>query len=239
MQALVLVGGMGTRLRPAIGRTPKSMAPVAGRPFLEYLLLQLRRDGFRELVLLTGFGADAVRQYFGGGGDWGVSITYSAEPEPLGTGGAVRHALPVLEGRRYLVMNGDSFFDISLLDLIAAHQAPDDGARAVATLALVRSSETERFGTVEVDAADRVTGFREKVATRGDGLINAGIYILERTTIEEIPAGCAVSLEREVFPGLVNRGLHATELNGAFIDIGTPETYEALRSDPTGVLALV
>jgi NDP-sugar pyrophosphorylase family protein len=240
MQALMLVGGLGTRLRPAIGHAPKPMAAVAGRPFLEYLLLQLRRDGFRDVVMLTGFGADALHQYFREGRDWGVTITYSPEPEPRGTGGALRHALPILEGRHFLVMNGDSFLDVSLLDLIAAHDsAPADGVAAAATLALVRSSETERFGSVEVDAAGRVTAFREKIATRGEGLINAGVYVLERAMLEAIPAGRIVSLEREVFPGLVNRGLRGTELHGAFIDIGIPEAYEALRSDPTGVLALV
>ena len=233
----MLVGGLGTRLRPAVGSTPKPMATVAGRPFLEYLLLQLRRDGFRDVVMLAGYGAEALRRYFREGREWGVSITYSSEPEPLGTGGALRHALPILEGQRFLVMNGDSFFDISLLDLTAAHRS--DGITAAATLALARSGETERFGSVEVDAAERVTAFREKIASRGEGLINAGLYVLERTTIEDIPAGRAVSLEREIFPDLVGRGLYGTELHGAFIDIGIPEAYEGLLADPTRVLALV
>jgi NDP-sugar pyrophosphorylase family protein len=239
MQALVLVGGLGTRLRPAIGSTPKAMAMVAGRPFLEYLILQLRRDGIRDVVMLTGYGADAVKQYFRDGRAWGVSIAYSQEPAPLGTAGALRHALPNLEGRQFLVMNGDSFFDISLLDLIAVHAAAPPADPAAGTLALARSRETRRFGTVEVDAADRVTAFREKADRAGGGLINAGICVLERAIIEDIPAGRAVSLELEVFPGLLHGALRGVEFRGTFLDIGIPAAYEALRADPTPVLAVV
>jgi NDP-sugar pyrophosphorylase family protein len=239
MQALVLAGGLGTRLRAAIGSTPKAMATVAGRPFLEYLVLQLRRDGIRDVVMLTGYGADVLSQYFRDGRAWGVSIAYSEEPEPLGTAGAVRHALPHLEGRRFLLMNGDSFFDISLLDLIAAHEAASPGDPAAATLALARSDESRRFGTVEVDGAQHVTAFREKAARGRSGLINAGICILERAMIDDIPAGRPVSLEREIFPGLVHRGLRGVEFQGTFLDIGIPAAYQAIRADPTAVLAVV
>ncbi len=239
MQVLILVGGLGTRLRASIGPTPKPMASVAGRPFVEYLLLQLRRDGFQEVIMLAGFGATVLHRYFGDGRDWGISIAYSNEPERLGTAGAVRHSLPMLEGQQFLVMNGDSFFDIPLLDLIAAHTAtPLNGIASTATLALARSSETERFGSVELGAANQVTRFREKVTTRGEGLINAGVYVLERATIEAIPPARTVSLEHEVFPGLINRGLRGIEMRGTFLDIGIPQAYEALRSDPTAVLSV-
>ncbi len=237
MQSLILAGGLGTRLRPVLGETPKPMAPLAGRPFLEYLLLQLRRDGLRQVVLLTGSGSAAVRQYFRDGRDWGISIAYSDESEPLGTGGAVRHALPLLEGTRFLVMNGDSFFDISMLDLIAAHESRK-GAEPAATLALARLDHTERFGSVEVDAAGHVTAFREKAANQGAGLINAGIYVVERSVVEAVPNGRAVSLERDVFPGLVGHGLRGAELTGSFVDIGVPDAYQGLRTDPAAILAL-
>jgi len=237
IQALILVGGLGTRLRPVVGDTPKPMAAVGGRPFLEFLVRQLRRDGFRDVVLLTGHGATAVSEYFGTGSAWDLSIAYSREPGPLGTGGALRHALPRLSGPRFLVMNGDSFFDIDLAAVLAAH------ARAtpepVATLALVRSTETERFGSVEADADGTVTAFREKDESSGPGLVNAGVYVIERSMVEAIPDSRPVSLEREVFTELVGRGLHAREFGGAFVDMGVPDAYAALKADPSRLLMLL
>lgn len=236
MQALILAGGFGTRLRsvldPAI---PKPMATISGRPFLGYLLAQLRRDGFLDVVLLTGHRAEVVETYFGTGDGWDLTVRYSPEPEPLGTGGALRHALPLLAGERFLVMNGDSFLGTDLNQLTAAHDraAAAAGDGVLATLALARLADGSRFGSVDVAPDGSLTGFREKAQPAAPGLINAGIYVLERRLIEAIPLGRAVSLEREVFPTLLDGRLRGVELEGPFVDIGVPESYAALEADPS------
>ncbi len=230
IESLVLVGGLGTRLRPSVGDIPKPMAEVAGRPFLAYLLRRLARDGFRSVTLLTGYRAGAVEQYFGSGAGTELSIAYSPEPVPLGTAGALRNALPRLVGRRFLVMNGDSFFDIDLSAFVAA------AGDAPASLALARVPETGRFGSVDVDSLGTVSGFREKSASGGQGLINAGVYVLDRDVIAGVPQDRPASLEREVFPRLVGHGLRGIAFDAFFVDIGVPEAYDGIRADPAPLL---
>lgn len=214
------------------------MAPIAGRPFLEYLVRQLTRDGFRRIVLLTGHGAEAIERYFGTGGDAQVEITYSHEPEPLGTGGALRLAASRFPDERYLVMNGDSFFDIPLATLAADHRsALGSGARL--TLALASSAETARFGTVELDHERFVTRFIEKGTRATDGLINAGIYLMQGEVLDALPADQAISLEREVIPQLVGRGLRGLAFDSGFVDIGVPDAYRALADAPEAILSSV
>ncbi|HEV8054323.1 MAG TPA: nucleotidyltransferase family protein [Candidatus Limnocylindrales bacterium] len=239
MRAFILAGGFGTRLRGILDvSVPKPMAPVAGRPFIEYLVRQLERDGIREVTLLTGHGADVIERYFGTGGTGVVEIAYSREPEPLGTGGALRLAASRFPGDRYLVMNGDTFFDIPLPTLIAAHdEALDRGARV--TMALASSSETARFGTVDLDRDGSVTRFVEKDIGEGGGLINAGIAVVESGVLLGIPDDRAVSLEREILPRLVRQGLHGRAFEARFVDIGVPEAYRALSLAPDAVLASV
>jgi NDP-sugar pyrophosphorylase family protein len=230
IESLVLVGGLGTRLRPAVGDIPKPMAEVAGRPFLAYLLRRLAGDGFHSVTLLTGYRAGAVEQYFGSGAGNDLSIAYSPEPVPLGTAGALRNALPRLAGRRFLVMNGDSYFDIDLAAFVdAAGDAP-------ASLALVRVPEAGRFGSVVVDAGGLVSGFCEKSASGGPGLINAGVYVLDREVIAAVPENRPTSLEREVFPHLVGRGLRGIAFDAFFVDIGVPEAYAGICADPAPLL---
>lgn len=236
MQAFILAGGFGTRLRPALdAATPKPMATIAGRPFLEYLICQLRRDGIRDIVLLTGHRAAAVESYFGTGDGWDLTVRYSREPEPLGTGGALRHALPLLAGERSMVMNGDSYLGTDLTRITTAHDAASAATHgaALGTLALVGREDGSRFGSVELGADGAVTAFREKLAEPRPGLINAGIYVLERRLIEAIPAGRAVSMEREVFPGLLDGRLRGIAIDAPFVDIGVPESYAALDADPS------
>lgn len=228
MRVLILAGGLGTRLRPAIGATPKALAPVAGRPFLEHLLDRPAREGFRCVALLTGYGAESIEGYFGTGHQHGLEIAYSREPEPLGTGGALRLAVSRFPDERFLVMNGDSFFDIPLRSLVDAHLATG----ALATLALARASEGGRYGGVEIDAGGRVSRFVEKGQPLAGGLVNAGIYVIERSVLEAISAARAVSLEREVLPALVGEGLHALPFPGSLVDIGVPADLIALQADP-------
>jgi mannose-1-phosphate guanylyltransferase len=223
VQALVLAGGEGTRLRPLTYTTPKPVLPLAGRPFLSFMLDWARGHGVDEVILSCGFLSDAVRRVLGDIYD-GMRLRYVVEEEPLGTAGPVRLAYDqgVLE-ERLLVLNGDVLTDIDLTAELAEHERT--GARA--TLALYEVQDTSSYGAVPTDEQGRVEAFLEK----GDGeaptnRINAGAYVIEREVVaERIPAGRPVSFEREVFPALVGHGLYGYRAAGYWIDIGTPERY--------------
>jgi mannose-1-phosphate guanylyltransferase len=222
MQALVLAGGEGTRLRPLTLTTPKPVMPLAGQPFLTFMLDWVRRHGVDEVILSCGFMSDAVRHVLGDIYD-GMRLRYVIETEPLGTAGPVRlaHDEGLLE-ERLLVLNGDVLTDMDLTAELEQHERT--GARA--TLALYPVDDTSSYGVVPTDDEGRVEAFIEKGS--GDAptnRINAGAYVIERDVVEAIPAGRAVSFEREVFPGLVGEGLYGYDAAGYWIDIGTPERY--------------
>ena len=223
MQALVLAGGEGTRLRPLTYTTPKPVMPLAGRPFLTFMLDWLRGHGVTEAILSCGFLSGGVQDVLGDIYD-GMRLRYVTEDEPLGTAGPVRLALEegILD-ERLLVLNGDVLTDMDLTVQLAWHT--QTGARA--TLALIEVDDVSSYGVVPTDAEGRVEAFLEK----SDGhaptnRINAGAYVIEREIVEAlIPAGRAVSFEREVFPALVGEGLFGWHAAGYWIDIGTPERY--------------
>ena len=217
--AAILAGGLGTRLRPAVGDRPKPLARVADRPFIALLLDQLEAVGVRDVVLLTGHRAEQVRDELGD--RYGsMRLRHSPEREPLGTAGAVRLALPLIETESLLLLNGDSFCDADLDDFGRFHTP------GMCSLVLARVEDGERFGQVHADEEGIVHGFAEKGAARGAAWINAGIYLLPRSLVKMIPPNRAVSLEREVFPRLAREGqLRGYRQGGRFIDIGTPESY--------------
>lgn len=221
LPAVLLVGGMGTRLRSAVPSTPKPLATVGVKPFLELLVEQLRKQGIRRLIMCSGYLADQIENKFGDGGAWDVAIKYSREPQPLGTAGAMKLAQRHLtEDSTFLVMNGDSFAEIDFEQLILAHR----GHNAFATMATVAVQNAARYGTVRVDSGAWVTGFSEKTGVEDPGLINAGVYVFDRSIFAHIPEGTS-SLERDVFPRILDRGVYGFEHRGMFIDIGTPEDY--------------
>lgn len=225
IQAIILAGGLGTRLRSVVADRPKVLAPVLGRPFLSYLLDQLQEAGIRRVVLCTGYRSEQISATYGT--DFGgMTLDYSVEQVPLGTGGALRHALPLLDGGPLLVMNGDSYLEADLSAFVAHHEK--DGARLSLLLAPVE--DVGRFGCVETDASGAVTGFVEKGAAVGSGWVNAGIYLLARDVVATIPAGREVSLEREIFPNQIGNSFFAYSLGGRFIDIGIPESYRAAEA---------
>ncbi|HYH66838.1 MAG TPA: nucleotidyltransferase family protein [Urbifossiella sp.] len=221
--AAILAGGLGTRLRSVVADRPKVLAPVAGRPYLAHLLDPLAAAGVRETVLLTGYGADQVRAAFGDA-HRGMTLRYSEEPEPLGTGGAVRHAAELLTGRAVLLLNGDSFCALDLSAFAAAVPAGRIG------LALARVPDVSRYGAVTLDESHRVTAFVEKGGATGEGWINAGIYLIPRERLSDIPADRPVSLEREVLPRWVATPGVVGVPGGRFIDIGTPESFAAAEA---------
>jgi mannose-1-phosphate guanylyltransferase len=222
VQALVLAGGEGTRLRPLTYTTPKPVMPLAGRPFLSFMLDWLHRHGVTEVILSLGFRADDVRRVLGDIYE-GMRLRYVVEDEPLGTAGPVRLAHDEgLLAERLLILNGDVLTDIDLTAEVAQHERT--GART--TLALIAVEDTASYGVVPTAEDGRVEAFLEK----SDGpaptdRINAGAYVVDREVVEEIPAGRAVSFEREIFPALIGRGLYGHHADGYWIDIGTPGRY--------------
>ena len=217
--AAILAGGLGTRLRPVVADRPKALARVAERPFVAFLLDQLEAGGVRDVVLLTGHRAEQIRDELGDR-HGSMRLRYSPEREPLGTAGAVRLALPMIESVSLLLLNGDSFCDADL-DAFGRFHTPH-----ACSLVLARVEDGERYGQVEADEEGTIHGFREKGASRGPAWINAGVYLLSRSLVKMIPPDRAVSLEREVFPRLAREGLlRGFRQGGPFIDIGTPDSY--------------
>jgi len=223
LQALILAGGEGTRLRPLTSTLPKPVIPLVGRPFIGYMIEWLRGHGVDDVILSCGFMAEGVRSVLGDGDEHGVRLRYVDEPEPLGTGGALKFAEDLLD-ERFFMLNGDVLTDMDLTAQLAQHER----TRARATIALIAVEDPSAYGLVRRAADHSVTEFLEKPsATEIDtNLINAGAYILERTVLEGMPpAGTNVSIEREVFPALVGQGLYGYESDGYWLDIGTPERY--------------
>lgn len=220
--ALILAGGLGTRLRPVVADRPKALAPIDGEPFLLRILDQLVRGGCTRAILCTGHLGDQVEREFGSAHE-GMELAWSREGIPLGTAGALRQALPLLGDDAALVVNGDSYCDLDLGEFVgcARQRGP-----ALVTVAV---DDTSRYGRVDVDPAGRVVGFAEK-GVGGPGLVNAGIYWLPRTAIENGPFVVPSSLERDVLPGLVGNGLLSFATDAPFLDIGTPESFAAAEA---------
>jgi mannose-1-phosphate guanylyltransferase len=225
MQAIVLVGGEGTRLRPLTSDVPKPAVTLVDRPFLAYAIEWLAAHGVTEIVLACGFLPDVLREALGDEESHsGVTITYVTEPERLGTAGAIRFAAEALGERledRFFALNGDVLADLDLSALARAHEQRD----ASATIGLHPVDDSSAYGLVRCDEQGQVLEFLEKTGETVPGEINAGAYVLERAVLDLIPAGRAVSIEREVFPRLVGEGLSGLLLEGYWMDIGTPERY--------------
>jgi mannose-1-phosphate guanylyltransferase len=223
VQAVILVGGKGTRLRPLTSTIPKPVVPLVDRPFLVYMLEWLKVHGVEDIVLLMGYLSTAVREALGDGSRWGVRLRYVEEPEPRGTAGALKCAEDLLE-ERFFMLNGDILTDLDLTAQLELHERC--GARA--TLALVPVEDPSAYGLVRMDGDGAVRGFLEKPpADQIDtNLISAGAYVLEREVVDLIEPGRNVSIEREIWPALVGDGLYGfADRRAYWLDIGTPERY--------------
>jgi D-glycero-alpha-D-manno-heptose 1-phosphate guanylyltransferase len=221
MKAVLLVGGLGTRLRSVVPSLPKTLASVGDKPFLELLVRQLCSQELRQLVMCTGYLAEQIQEVFQDGSDFGATIEYSKEAVPLGTAGALKLAQRYVQNEsEVLVINGDTFLEIDLNEFILSHRKHG----SLATMAVVPVENSSRYGTVQVGADGRILGFLEKTGQNVPGIINAGVYVFSNAALALIPQG-PVSLERDVFPLLMEQGFYAIEQRGMFIDIGTPEDY--------------
>lgn len=222
LDAIILAGGRGTRLRESVRDLPKPLARIRDRPFLDILLGVLARSGrIRKAVLAVGYLADIIIRHYSDRKDIGLEIVFSVEKTPLGTGGAVRKALERTDTEEVLVMNGDSFAEVGIDSLIEVHRK----GGMPATMVVARINDTSRYGRVDIGPGGRVRSFEEKVAQPLPGFINAGIYVIRREVLAGIPADRPVSLEREILPGLLKEGIRGFVAEGKFIDIGIPEDY--------------
>lgn len=229
MQSLILVGGLGTRLKGVIPDRPKPMAPVGGKPFLEYLVIFLREQGIKDIVLSTGHLAEHIVKHFGNGEKFRVSISYSHERHLLGTGGAIRNAKSVIRSDPFFVLNGDSFLDADLTKLVDFHTQKS----ALCTVALKELNDSSRYGSIVLGNSNRIVGFNEKGKDHSADYINAGIYVIAKELVDIIPTSkSAVSLEREIFPRLIGRSFYGFIFKGYFIDIGVPEDYNLVQKNP-------
>ncbi|WP_395152333.1 sugar phosphate nucleotidyltransferase [Ilumatobacter sp.] len=236
MRAVVLVGGFGTRLRPLTNHSPKPMLPVGHRPMIERLVDRLARGGVTDVVLALGFKPEPFMDAFPDGKCGDVNLTYAVEPEPLDTGGAIRFAAESAGiNETFVVANGDVLTDLSVADLLAAHRS----RKAEATMHLTGVDEPSAFGVVALEGAadggiDRIVDFVEKPepGTEPSNLVNAGTYIFEPSVLDLIAAGERVSIERSIFPQLVEReGLYGFSTDDYWIDAGRPELYRAANLD--------
>jgi len=225
MKAVLLVGGLGTRLRSAVPSLPKTLASVGDKPFLELLVRQLGSQERRQLVMCTGYLAEQIQEVFQDGSDFGSTIEYSKETVPLGTAGALKLAQRYVQNEsEFLVINGDTFLEIDFNKFILSHRKHG----SLATMAVVPVENSSRYGTVQVGADGRILGFLEKTGQNTPGIINAGVYVFSNAALALIPKG-PVSLERDVFPLLMEQGFYSIEQRGTFIDIGTPDDYERAK----------
>jgi mannose-1-phosphate guanylyltransferase len=222
MQAVILVGGEGTRLRPLTSTVPKPVVPLVDRPFIAYMLEWVARHGVNDVVMSCGFLATAVRNVLGDGSQYGLRLRFIEEPEPRGTAGALKYAEDFLD-ERFLMLNGDVLTDLDLTAQIAQH----DATGAVGTLALVPVADPTAYGLVRLHPDQSVKEFVEKPSADqiDTKLISAGAYVLERAVLDLIPADRNVSIEREVWPQLVGEGLYGFAADAYWLDIGTPERY--------------
>jgi mannose-1-phosphate guanylyltransferase len=228
-QAVVLVGGEGTRLRPITSRLPKPVAPLVCRPFIGYVLENLARHGVQRVVFSSGYLAEVIEKTVGDGSRFGLRVSYAVEGQPLGTAGAIKNAESQLAPERFFALNGDVLCDVNLTELAAKHVA----AGAVATIYLTPVEDPRRYGLVRLRPNDSVSEFLEKPGEfDGPALINAGVYVLEPSVLAMIPSGQMFSIERGVFPELARAGTlfgHATA--DYWRDIGTPESYLGAHFD--------
>src|SRR5271166_3174243 len=222
IQAVILVGGQGTRLRPLTSNVPKPVVTLVDRPFISFMLEWLRAHGVDDVIMSCGFLADGVRGVLGDGSGLGIRLRFVEEPEPRGTAGALKLAEPLLD-ERFLMLNGDVLTDIDLSAQIAQHEA--SGARA--TLALVGVPDPTAYGLVVLAEDRSVLDFVEKPSPDRvqTDLISAGAYVLEREVLELVPPDRNVSIEREVWPLLIGRGLYGFPSDSYWLDIGTPGRY--------------
>lgn len=223
-RVLILAGGIGSRLRSVVADVPKPLADIQGRPFIEHLISFFGKQDFKDFVILAGYRGKMLRERLGNGRHLDSKIEVLIEPEPLGTGGAVRDALWTIDDKEFLLINGDSI-------IIANYAKWMESVRKPVSIAMLQVPDVSRYGAIQTNEHHVITSFAEKTTQERPGWINAGVYYFTREILRSIGPG-KISLESDVFPKLVEQGrLSGFPLNGRFIDIGTPDSYELAKRE--------
>jgi D-glycero-alpha-D-manno-heptose 1-phosphate guanylyltransferase len=225
MEAIILAGGFGTRLQPVIKDVPKPMAPVAGRPFLEYILDQICAYGISKAILAVGYKYEAIQNYLGSSYK-GLALEYSVETTPLLTGGAIKNALSYCKGDTAMVLNGDTFFQVDFAKMLSFHAE----RQSVLTMAVKEMRQFDRYGTVKFDARGRVTGFTEKKFC-SRGFINGGVYLFNKNVFSGFPSTSFMLEQDYMGKYYKEKSFWAFASDGYFIDIGIPQDYERANSE--------
>jgi NDP-sugar pyrophosphorylase family protein len=218
--AVILAGGMGTRLRKVVSDRPKVMAQINGKPFIAYLLDQLVAAGIGRVIISTGYMADILEDTFGTRYN-DLHVDYCREETPLGTAGALKLAGQAVDTEQCLVMNGDSYTKFDPLLLLMNHKKTD----ANITIVIKKVEDSSRYGTIQMNEQNKIIKFMEKGIGKGFAFINAGVYIMNSSTIQKIQKNTPCSLEYDFFPAMIGKNIYGYEAEGRFIDIGTPESY--------------
>lgn len=219
---VILAGGSGSRLKSLVSDRPKCLAEINGQPFLHYLFKHLAHSGVDEVIMSTGYMTEQVETMLGKK-QCGVALRYSREDQPLGTGGAVKRALSLCRHKYLMVINGDSFLDFNRNDFLAWFDPKIMSASLVTTW----QDDCSRYGQVEFSEDGQILSFSEKSNAAQAGWINAGIYLIPRSVLDEFGSQDSFSLEHDFFPKLIGRGFYAHRVRSRFIDIGTPDSYRA------------
>lgn len=218
--AAILVGGLGKRLQSVVNNMPKVLAKVAEQPFLIFLFDQLIKTGIKSAVLCTGYKGEQIQTMFGNKYR-SLNLSYSQEKSPLGTGGALKYAEPMLHSKYILVMNGDSYVHTDLNAFCNWHEK----LKADISIILVKIKNGNRFGKVSVNKNNKITSFSEKSEMSKSNWINAGIYMMNREILKLMPNEFPYSIEKQFFPALIGKGFYGYKVESDFIDIGIPESY--------------
>ncbi len=224
IDVVILCGGFGKRLQGVIKDIPKPMAKIKHRPFLSILIDFIANYGFKHFILCTGYKADIIEKYYRQKNS-NLSIEFSKEEKPLGTGGAIKNAENYIKSNPFLVVNGDSFCEINLKEFVDFHFRRD----ALISIAVTNTDVCDDYGTIDIDDSHRIIEFNEKIKGYKNRLINAGFYLLQREAFPLMPEKINFSIERDFFPKIIKRNLYAFETQESLIDIGTPERYEKAK----------
>lgn len=226
IDAIILAGGEGKRLRSIVNEIPKPLATVGGKPFLDILIEQLSEFNYiNSVVLAVGYKAEKIIERYKDCSKYNFNITFSIEEELLGTGGAIKKAIKHTKTKDILVLNGDSYTEVNIKDLIITHRNNE----AKITIVLLEVEDVSRYGSVRVNSQNRILSFEEKKEYTGPGLINAGIYLIQKNIFSDIEENKVISFEKEVLPIFIRNfknNIYGYIVKGEFIDIGIPETYK-------------
>jgi D,D-heptose 1,7-bisphosphate phosphatase len=224
MKALILAGGLGTRLRPVIAEKPKPLAEISRKPFINYILEWLKNNNITDVVILAGYKSEQIIEHVGNGSRFGLNVAYSIENNLLGTAGSVKNAeKEISKDNDFLLINGDTYFDLDLKSFLSFHKK----TKSAATIALKLVDSNKRYGSINFSNDFRISGFFEKKTADNSELINGGVYAINRRVLDMIPKGKQCSIEKEIFPKLASEGYaYGFPDSGNFIDIGIPEDYK-------------